>query len=174
MFAHKAHVQPGGIHLLQPHPQRGPLLIGTMTAFDYTAALAIPREAYLRYIQCVNEWSFNECDRVTRETGLLTKQARFVQCKHFSMRMLNREWLALDAQVSKEMEDCYPQHLGMILVLDPPGLVYVFHVLAIFTARLRYLDLESLLPDLPFVRHLFCEVVPLELLQIPHIPVQYF
>ena len=138
VLVHKAHVQPGGIHLVQPHPQRGPLLIGTMTLFDYTAAMAIPRVAYLRYIQCINEWSFNECDRVTRETGLLTKQARFVQCKNFRLGSLNREWLALDGQVSKEMEDCYPQHLGQILVLDPPGWALIMWraVKMLFPARM--------------------------------------
>jgi hypothetical protein len=122
LHAHKIHVRPGGIHIVTPDKRRGPCLIAAMTGFDYGAAMQdLSREEYVRYMLVLNEWAFNECDRVTRATGRLTKLARFVQAKNFSVRSLNREWLNMDGAVAKEMEDCYPQGLGQILVLDPPG-----------------------------------------------------
>jgi hypothetical protein len=81
-----------------------------MTQFDYYAAMnKLSRDDYAAYIFVLNEWNYMVCDRVTRETGRLTKATRFVQCRGFALRSLNREWLKMDGAVAKEMEDCYPQ-----------------------------------------------------------------
>ena len=146
-YGHRRHVSPGGMHLLLPDPQRGPILVGDMTKFDYNAAMEkLTREEYTAFARIFNEWFFNECDRVTRETGLLTKSARFVQCRDFSVRALNRDWLKMDGQVSKEMEDCYPQLLGLILVLDPPQWALIMWRAVKFLFPARMVEKVDLIP----------------------------
>ena len=80
----------------------------------------ISLQEYAESMRIMNEWFFVRCDQVTRQTGRLTKCARFVQIRGFSMRALNREWMNMDAALAKDMEDCYPQLVGLIVCLDPP------------------------------------------------------
>ena len=118
---HKIHVKPHGIRHIQPDKTRGPVLLANMVDFDYaTTVKLISRDEYAMMIKCMLEWVYIQCDRVTRETGKLTKSARFIQVKGLSAFSLDREWLKLDGQVAKEMEDCYPQALGIIICLNPP------------------------------------------------------
>lgn len=147
---HRYHVKPHGIRFLLPDPMRGPILLGSMVDFDYGTAhgaaggpshaaaarhtrvrralpvaraeetMRRPVEEYAASMRTMQEWFFMQCDRVTRQTGRLTKSARFIQVHGLSFRALNREWLKMDAAIAKEMEDFYPQALGMIICLDPP------------------------------------------------------
>ena len=118
---HKIHVKPHGIRHIQPDKTRGPVLLANMVDFDYaTTVKLISRDEYAMMIKCMLEWVYIQCDRATRETGKLTKSARFIQVKGLSAFSLDREWLKLDGQVAKEMEDCYPQALGIIICLNPP------------------------------------------------------
>lgn len=120
--AHAVHVKPHGIRFLVPDGTRGPILFAHMIDFDYVATMKhVSREAYASMMRTMNEWYFMQCDRVTRETGLLTKSCRFIQCRGLAVGALDRQWLKMDGQVAKDMEDCYPQGLGLIICLDPPA-----------------------------------------------------
>ena len=117
----ETYIAPGGMRFVHPNPTRGPILIASMVQFDYNAAMRkLTRAEYTNINLAMNEWNAMQCDVVTRATGRLTKAARLVSCKGFRVGSLNRQWLKLDGDVAKEMQDCYPQLLGVIICLDPP------------------------------------------------------
>lgn len=147
VHVYRIHVRPGGINLVTPDHRRGPCLIAAMIGFDYAAVMRdMSREDYERYMLVINEWAYLECDRVSRATGRLTKACRFVQCKGFSVRSLNREWLNMDGAIAKEMEDCYPQGLGLILCLDPPSWALAMWRVVKFLFPARMVEKVDLLP----------------------------
>ena len=117
----ETYIAPGGMRFVHPNPTRGPILVASMVQFDYNAAMRkLTRAEYTNINLAMNEWNAMQCDVVTRATGRLTKAARLVSCKGFRVGSLNRQWLKLDGDVAKEMQDCYPQLLGVIICLDPP------------------------------------------------------
>ena len=80
----------------------------------------VTREEYALLLATMNEWAYIVCDRVTRQTGLLTKACRVLTLKTAdSRKLINQEYLKRDGACAKEIEDCYPQLLGSIIILDP-------------------------------------------------------
>jgi len=95
----------------------------------------VTREEYAMLLATMNEWAYVVCDRVTRQTGRLTKACRVLTLKTAdSRKLINQEYLKRDGACAKEIEDCYPQLLGSIIILDPArwvlaiwrGLKYLF------------------------------------------------
>ena len=164
-------VAPGCINFVQPNPMRGPVVLADLAGLDPVKCLHhVTGEEYARLYTAMNEWLMIQCDRVSRETGRLTKSVRLLTLKQCDARkLLNKEYLKRDGDCSRKMEDCYPQLLGAVLILDPPrwvltvwrGLRYLFPVRfvekldLISSARtkelhhrvLQYLALEDLPSD---------------------------
>ena len=113
-------------------------MLADLAGLDVSKCLRhVTREEYARLLATMNEWLMIQCDRVTRQSGRLTKSCRLLTLKRCdARRLLNQEYLKRDGDCSKEMEDCYPQLLGSVLILDPPrwiltvwrGLKYLFPV----------------------------------------------
>ena len=119
----------------------------------------------------MNEWNAMQCDVVTRATGRLTKAARLVSCR-LPRRLAWSAVLKLDGDVAKEMQDCHPQLLGVIIcptrrgalvmwraakILFPPRMVEKVDLLSTKDRALkprlqRYMDvrdMERILSSLP-------------------------
>lgn len=125
-YAHSTHVEPDAVRFVQPNASRGPLALALLPGFNFNkAASSLSQEEYSTMLYCINEWFFLACDRATRETGRLTKSCRLLNCKGFSTSRLNRAHLKMDGAIGKKIEDCYPQLLGSIIILDVSPVVLV-------------------------------------------------
>ena len=136
---HSVYCPPGAMEFIHPDPARGPVLLCTFARCDFHAAAAkLGRDEYAACMRATNEWFFLQCDRVSRETGRLTRSLRVVQLKGIAVRSLNRTWLNMDAAVARDLENCYPQLVGLVVCLDPPSWALAMWraVKVLFPARL--------------------------------------
>ena len=62
------------------------------------------------------EWLYRTCDEITRRTGYLTKYIRLGDVQGVSLGSFNRKFVKRVSAITKDMEDCYPQLLGALLV----------------------------------------------------------
>lgn len=91
------------------------------------------------------EWSFQILDAATRRTGRLTKAARLIDFRgaNFSA-VLDRDLNKREATIAKAFEDHYPQVLGHVFIIDPPGWIQlVWRVLAPFFPK-RFVEKVAL------------------------------
>ena len=68
----------------------------------------------------IAEWAFQWCDYVTRTTGLLTQNVRFMDFTDMRFRDMNREVGNRDSRAMVVTEDCYPQLLRSIYICHGP------------------------------------------------------
>ncbi|KAL3932212.1 MAG: hypothetical protein SGBAC_010956 [Bacillariaceae sp.] len=74
----------------------------------------------------MSEWSFQWLDYVTRTTGRLTKNVRFLSFKDVGFSALkNPKAGNRDGKIMGEMEDVYPQLLHAIYIHDAPHWIHV-------------------------------------------------
>ena len=133
---HASHMLPKCCLFVQPVATRGPLILCDLAGLDVVKCMQhVTRDEYAMLIATMNEWCHVTCDRATRATGRLTKTCRVLTLKRAdSRKLIHQEYLKRDGAVAKEIEDCYPQLLGSVIILDPPrwilavwrGLKYLF------------------------------------------------
>ena len=102
----------GAITYYCPDDDRGPLIVGVLEKMNFNAIVAAmtPEETALAG-RLSSEWLFRRCDEVTRRTGLLTKYARLIDLRELKVSNMNREFQRRDREMSKYLEDFYPQLL---------------------------------------------------------------
>jgi CRAL/TRIO domain len=104
-----------------PHPKRGVICFMKLSSMDQHKVVETLSEDYwLSVFMYCSEWFFQWLDHVTRITGLLTKSVRFVDLSGYKMNGFNRECSRRDGKAMELMEDCYPQLLECIFVVNAP------------------------------------------------------
>ncbi|CAJ1956377.1 unnamed protein product [Cylindrotheca closterium] len=74
----------------------------------------------------MSEWSFQWLDYITRTTGRLTKNVRFLNFQGVSFSAINnRKAGSRDGKIMGEMEDVYPQLLHAIYIYEAPHWIHV-------------------------------------------------
>lgn len=112
----------GGITYYAPDPDRSLLLVVVIQEINFhqLASSQTPTQTALG-ARCSSEWLFRHCDAVTRRTGYLTKYARLIDLRGLKLSAMNREFQRRDREISKALEDFYPQLLGAAFMCHGPG-----------------------------------------------------
>jgi hypothetical protein len=114
-------VPDGAVKFTVPDIKLGVIAFLNVEVIDQREVVkSVAKEDWLPSFCYTIEWSFQWLDYITRTTGLLTKSARFVEMKGFSMSRLSREMLKRDGEAAAIIEDCYPQLLQGIFVCNAP------------------------------------------------------
>ena len=107
---------------IQPDPNRGTVLVFDLGAFDMDLTHdAFSYDEVLEHNVYTNECVFQVLDDVTRRTGKLTKMCKIIDIGSTRLSKINRSYLKRDGEVSKELENMYPQLVGTLLVLNSPS-----------------------------------------------------
>merc|ERR1712157_657664 len=70
-------------------------------------------------------------DKVTRETGRLTKMIRIIDMKGTDFLKVNWSLLKIESTNNKKLEDFYPQLMAATVLVDPPNWVLKMYKLFI-------------------------------------------
>lgn len=95
------------------------LLMQRCTTEEITNAVVFSKE-YVHQI----------CDRETRKHGYIVKMISIQNMKHGSIFDMNRAFLGVVGEASKQMELCYPQLLGQVCVVNPLSTIKIMLTLA--------------------------------------------
>jgi len=110
--------------LTLPDPHRGVVFFAQLKRVDPTVELSA--ECWDTAIVYCSEWTFQWTDYVTRTTGRLTKSIRIVDMQGVTLSDLrDRKPRSREAKIFRTMENCYPQLLQSIFVVNPPALLSV-------------------------------------------------
>ena len=85
----------------------------------------VPETDWLPSFMFFSEWAHQWQDRITRETGRMTKSARFIDGSELKITGLNAELSKRDGNTMGIMEDCYPQLLQTLFICHAPSWVQV-------------------------------------------------
>ena len=114
----------GAILPTHPHSQRGVIMFIKPASMEMNALVENLTEDYwLPTFIYITEWSHQWLDYVTRTTGRLTKQVRFMDPEGMSLSKFNRECMKRNAHAVNHMEDYYPQLLEAAFICNPPIVV---------------------------------------------------
>jgi len=72
------------------------------------------------YLLALNEFSFQRCDKLTRETGKLVKVINIVDMAHMSLLSNDASFRSAQGKSSHISSDVYPQMLGKAVILNMP------------------------------------------------------
>jgi len=109
-----------------PDKRRGVIIFLNAASMNPDAAKTLSDEAWMQAYMYTNEWCFQWLDHLTRTTGRLTKAVRFITMKGIEMSsIMDRASSKRDAKVAEEMEDCYPQLVQTIFMIEPPSFVHL-------------------------------------------------
>lgn len=86
----------------------------------------VPESAWGPAFVYISEWAFQWTDYITRTTGLLTKNVRFIDFDGMSMFNMNKEIGRRDSAAMKLTDDVYPQLLRAILICHSPSWLQAF------------------------------------------------
>jgi len=112
------------IMVTQPDPDRGVLVYMDIGAFDINKLMeTMTKEEQKEYRINANEATYQVLDEVTRRTGRLTKLTQIMDETNVSILKMNRKAIQQDAEISKEIEDYYPQLLASIYIFNAPSWV---------------------------------------------------
>lgn len=104
-----------------PDPQKGVVTFIRYAGLDQHALVKkVDEDDWLPSFIYVSEWAFQWTDYISRTTGRLTKNIRLVDLAGFHLRDGCRENQIRDSKAMAVMEDCYPQLLHAIFVVNPP------------------------------------------------------
>ena len=105
-----------------PDENRGIIQYINLSAIDTSSVGSkMSHDDLVSLYMYVNESVYKTLDEVTRRTGRLTKCLRVIDFGKVQLRKLNLSYLKKDAAASKDIEDYYPQLLGMLLVVNSPS-----------------------------------------------------
>jgi hypothetical protein len=114
------------MQFLVPDPQRGVIVFAKLAAVDQKKSVATLTQADVVDVYVYwSEWSHQNVDYVTRTTGRLTKSVRFVDLAHMPMFDVNMEYNKRESMAVHEMEDCYPQMLEKVYLVNCPVWVQI-------------------------------------------------
>ena len=132
-----------------PDKKRGTVNFIKFTQMNPEASKVLSQETWDFSHVYMSEWNHQWLDYVTRTTGRLTKETRFVDMtgasftKHFDRA--SNKW---DGRIMNEMEDVYPQLLETIYVCYPPTFVHAAWALVRPVMPKRILDkIDFITPD---------------------------
>lgn len=112
------------ITITQPDPNRGILVYMDVGNFDVAQLLAtLTQDQQREYRIRANEATFQVLDEVTRRTGRLTKVTNLMDETNVSLSKFNRKAMHQDAELTKELEDYWPQMLASIYIFNAPSWV---------------------------------------------------
>jgi CRAL/TRIO domain len=104
-----------------PQPSRGVITFARYSGVDQHGLVANVAESdWLPVFLYLSEWAHQWLDRISRTTGRLTKNTRLVDLAGMHMATFSMKNAKRDSKVINAMEDCYPQLLKMIYVVNPP------------------------------------------------------
>ena len=107
-----------------PDARRGVIGFIQLSSIDqHKVATQLPEDDWLPTLMYMSEWTHQWLDYTTRTTGRLTKNVRFANADGFRLAMLNKEAQRRDGIAMGLMEDCYPQLLQTIYVINSPSLI---------------------------------------------------
>jgi hypothetical protein len=111
-----------------PDPQRGVVLFMRYAGSDQNAlAQNVAEEDWLPVYMYNTEWAHQWLDRITRMTGRLTKNVRFVDLSGMQFSHIKSEVTRRDSRVMTIMEDCYPQLLQSIYICNAPSWAHIMY-----------------------------------------------
>jgi CRAL/TRIO domain len=104
-----------------PDPQRGVVTFIRYAGLDQHGVVAnVAEEDWVPVFVHISEWAHQWLDRISRTSGRLTKNTRLVDLAGMTMRAFSMKNTKRDSKVMNMMEDCYPQLLKSIYVVNPP------------------------------------------------------
>ena len=105
-----------------PNAQRGLIGFLQLSSIDqHRLATQLPEDLWLPTFMYMSEWTHQWLDYITRTTGRLTKHVRFVNADGLRLSMIDKETQKRDGRVMEIMEDCYPQLLQGIYIINAPS-----------------------------------------------------
>jgi hypothetical protein len=111
----------GAVTYYTPDTDRQLLLIGRVRDLDFHRIVAtMSPEETAHAGRLSSEFIFRYCDEVTRRTGLLTKYVRFIDLSGIRLGGMNREFQRRDRELSRQLEDFYPQLLEAVYLCHAP------------------------------------------------------
>jgi len=109
----------------KPMADGGPLLVTRAGLCDLSSLLShVSMKDLVEWLMWLNEWGYRECDRVTRETGRLTKLVRVNDLNHASI-LQDRGFFSAIGKASKVASYCYPQLVDKNVILNAPSLISI-------------------------------------------------
>jgi len=113
------------VTVTQPDPDRGIMVYMDAGGIDANRlADTLTRKQQTEYRIIANEATYQVLDDVTRRTGRLTKLTQIMDETNVSILKVNRKSIQQDAEISKELEDYYPQLLASIYIFNAPRWVH--------------------------------------------------
>jgi len=131
----------------QPDPNRGLLIymdIGKLDMPQLYGKMTKEETKMTRIYQ--NEAHYQVSDEVTRRTGRLTKISLIFDYATFSLSQLSRKFSNRDAEISKELEDYFPQLISSIYIANAPGWAISMWAIARKILPKRLLEKFDLVP----------------------------
>mmetsp|Transcript_5662 Transcript_5662/g.11760 ORF Transcript_5662/g.11760 Transcript_5662/m.11760 type:complete len:305 (+) Transcript_5662:112-1026(+) len=122
----KERCQDDAIVCCLPDKQLGPVMFLAFARFDPKAADLLSEECWDFAFIYTSEWVYQWCDYITRTTGLFTRSVRFIDMKGITLsKLMDRKSSKRDGKIMGLMEDCYPQLLQTLFLIDPPTVMHL-------------------------------------------------
>ena len=104
-----------------PDDSKGPVTFIRYAGLDqHQLVKHVAEEDWLASFLYCSEWSHQWADRTSRVTGRLTKNVRLVDLNGMKVLDFSMTNSKRDGKVMNLMEDCYPQLLQAVYVVNPP------------------------------------------------------
>eukprot|EP00547_Thalassionema_nitzschioides_P010256 CAMPEP_0194228054 /NCGR_PEP_ID=MMETSP0156-20130528/43175_1 /TAXON_ID=33649 /ORGANISM="Thalassionema nitzschioides, Strain L26-B" /LENGTH=448 /DNA_ID=CAMNT_0038960555 /DNA_START=86 /DNA_END=1432 /DNA_ORIENTATION=+ len=127
--AHKRlmkHIEEGCFGCHVPDPQLGPIFFLVFSGFHQNDMVKfVDEQDWKPAIVYVSEWCFQWTDYITRTTGRLTKNVRFVDAEGMKLSEINMECNRRDGKVMGSMDQMYPQMLEGIKIINSPSWIQI-------------------------------------------------
>jgi hypothetical protein len=127
--AHKRlmkHIEEGCFGCHVPDPQLGPIFFLVFSGFHQNDMVEfVDEQDWKPAIVYVSEWCFQWTDYITRTTGRLTKNVRFVDAEGMKLSEINMECNRRDGKVMGSMDQMYPQMLEGIKIINSPSWIQI-------------------------------------------------
>merc|ERR1719491_2774680 len=135
--------------MIQPNPDRGPILIFVMSTFNSDNVHELfSHEELLESNLYTNECIFQVLDEVTRRTGKLTKFCKIIDMDGWQLSKVNRSYIKADAAVSRELENMFPQLVGTVLLVNAPSWISIIWSFAKMFMPQRSISKVDFLPPM--------------------------
>lgn len=117
----EVYCEPDTFQWTLPDPQRGVVTFIRYAGMNQHGLVAnVDQEDWLPTFVYITEWAHQWLDRISRTTGRLTKNTRLIDLAGMQVMDFNLKVAQRDSKVMNSMEDCYPQLLKSLFVVNPP------------------------------------------------------
>lgn len=130
-----------GVIITLPDKQRGTVVFIAIAQANPEGSKLLSEDTWDYSFIYSAEWSHQWVDYITRTTGRLTKEVRFVDLTGLQLtKHLDRAANKRDGKIMGEMEDVYPQMLETIYCCYPPSFMHAIWSIIRLVMPKRVLD----------------------------------